>query len=242
MIADGASGRLPAYLDTGLNIVHVDDVAEGHILALERGPHGRVLHPGRRGFFAARGCWAWWTRRAGRQRRRMRLHESVLWPVALACEGLARVAGIEPVVTRDTLLMARKQMFFSSAKARAGARLRATPGDGGDHRRRGLVPAPTAWCRRDLAGGSVAGDLGLSGGGAWPVLAGGGRSSHRSCCAIRRRCRSSCRRAMRRRRSRPAWARLLAQEFAGTLEMILVDDPQQRRHRGRSRAASAIRG
>jgi dihydroflavonol-4-reductase len=40
-----------------------------------------------------------------------------LIPVALVCEALARF-GIEPVVTRETLAMARKKMFFSSAKAR----------------------------------------------------------------------------------------------------------------------------
>ena len=39
MVLDAAAGRMPAYLDTGLNIVHVDDVAEGHLLALQ---HGRI--------------------------------------------------------------------------------------------------------------------------------------------------------------------------------------------------------
>ncbi len=39
MIRDAAAGKMPAYVDTGLNIVHVDDVAEGHVLALEHGPH-----------------------------------------------------------------------------------------------------------------------------------------------------------------------------------------------------------
>ena len=37
MVLDAATGRMPAYLDTGLNIVHVDDVAAGHVLALHRG-------------------------------------------------------------------------------------------------------------------------------------------------------------------------------------------------------------
>ena len=37
---DAATGRMPAYLDTGLNIVHVDDVAAGHLLALHRGRDG----------------------------------------------------------------------------------------------------------------------------------------------------------------------------------------------------------
>lgn len=40
MILDCAAGRMPAYVDTGVNIVHVDDVAEGHALALERGRIG----------------------------------------------------------------------------------------------------------------------------------------------------------------------------------------------------------
>ncbi len=40
MILDAAAGRVPAYIDTGLNIVHVDDVAEGHVLALEKGRVG----------------------------------------------------------------------------------------------------------------------------------------------------------------------------------------------------------
>ena len=48
MIRDAAAGRVPAYIDTGLNMVHVDDVAEGHALALERGTDRRALRAGRR--------------------------------------------------------------------------------------------------------------------------------------------------------------------------------------------------
>ena len=40
MVLDAAAGRVPFYIDTGLNIVHVDDVAEGHVLALEKGRVG----------------------------------------------------------------------------------------------------------------------------------------------------------------------------------------------------------
>ena len=47
MIVDAACGRMPAYVDTGINVVHVDDVAEGHALALERGANRRALHTGR---------------------------------------------------------------------------------------------------------------------------------------------------------------------------------------------------
>ena len=40
MVAEAAAGRMPAYVDTGLNIVHVDDVAAGHLLAFEKGRVG----------------------------------------------------------------------------------------------------------------------------------------------------------------------------------------------------------
>jgi dihydroflavonol-4-reductase len=117
MIADAASGRLPAYLDTGLNVVHVDDVAEGHMLAFEHGRIGEKYILGGEDFSLA-ALLGLVAELAGRQPPRVRLTETVLWPVALASEGLARIAGIEPLVTRDHLRMARKKMFFSSAKAR----------------------------------------------------------------------------------------------------------------------------
>ena len=55
---------------------------------------------------------------AGRRPPGIRLPIAALWPVAMACEALARF-GIPPLVVRDHLRMARKKMFFSSAKARA---------------------------------------------------------------------------------------------------------------------------
>jgi len=54
----------------------------------------------------------------GRRQKRLRLPVRALWPLALACEGFARF-GATPLVTRDHLRMAKKKMFFSSAKARA---------------------------------------------------------------------------------------------------------------------------
>jgi len=50
---DAACGRMPAYVDTGLNIVHVDDVAAGHLLAFETRPSGRALYSGWRGYDVA---------------------------------------------------------------------------------------------------------------------------------------------------------------------------------------------
>jgi dihydroflavonol-4-reductase len=116
MIRDAAAGRMPAFVDTGLNIVHVDDVAEGHVLALERGRIGEKYILGGDDF-SLREVFAMAARAGGRTPPRVRLPIAPLIPVALVCEALARF-GIEPVVTRETLAMARKKMFFSSAKAR----------------------------------------------------------------------------------------------------------------------------
>jgi dihydroflavonol-4-reductase len=116
MIADAAAGRMPAYVETGLNIVHVDDVAAGHLLAAERGTIGERYILGGENLTLAQ-VLALIDGVTGRTQRRMRLPGKLLWPLALACEGVATLTGITPLVTRDHLRMARKMMFFSSAKA-----------------------------------------------------------------------------------------------------------------------------
>jgi dihydroflavonol-4-reductase len=116
MVMDAANGRMPAYLDTGLNVVHVDDVAEGHILALERGQVGeRYILGGEN--LSLREILTMVAEIAGRSPPRIRLPNTLVWPVACLLEGVARVTGIEPPVTRHHLRMARKKMFFSSTKA-----------------------------------------------------------------------------------------------------------------------------
>jgi dihydroflavonol-4-reductase len=117
MIRDAAAGRMPAYVDTGLNIVHVDDVAGGHMLALEKGRVGERYILGGEDFSLG-DLFAEIAAVAGLRPPSVRLPIGPLMPVALVCEFLARF-GVEPVVTRETLAMARKKMFFSSAKARA---------------------------------------------------------------------------------------------------------------------------
>ncbi len=118
MIADTAAGRMPAYVDTGLNVAHVDDVGEGHVLALERGRVGECYILGGEDMPMQR-ILAVTAEVAGRKPPRIRLPHGALYPLALASEGLARMTGVEPLVTRDILAMAKKKMFFSSAKARA---------------------------------------------------------------------------------------------------------------------------
>jgi dihydroflavonol-4-reductase len=139
MIADAAAGRMPAYLDTGLNVVHVDDVAEGHVLALERGVVGEKYILGGENFLL-RDLLALIASVTGRRAPRIKLRHEMLWPVAVASETLARLTGIEPMVTRDHLKMARKRMFFSSAKAEAELGYHARPA-------RAAVEDAVAWFR-----------------------------------------------------------------------------------------------
>jgi dihydroflavonol-4-reductase len=116
MIRDAAAGRVPAYIDTGLNMVHVDDVAEGHVLALEKGRIGERYVLGGENLLL-KDILALVADVVGRRPPRIELPEAVVWPAAWFMEGLARLTGIPPMMTRDHLKMARHKMFFSSAKA-----------------------------------------------------------------------------------------------------------------------------
>jgi dihydroflavonol-4-reductase len=118
MIRDAAAGKVPAFIDTGLNIVHVDDVAEGHALALEKGRIGERYILGGENMLL-RDLLALVANVAGRRPPTIQLPEAVVWPAAAAMEWIAHLTGIPPMMTRDHLKMARKKMFYSSAKATA---------------------------------------------------------------------------------------------------------------------------
>ena len=126
MVRDAAAGRVPAYIDTGLNIVHVDDVAEGHALALERGRIGERYVLGGENLLL-KDILALIADVAGSRPPRICLPEALIWPVAWAMEKTAHLTGIPPIMTRDHLKMARKKMFFSSAKAATELGYRARP-------------------------------------------------------------------------------------------------------------------
>ncbi|GBR15692.1 hopanoid-associated sugar epimerase [Asaia spathodeae] len=116
MIVDVASGNMPAYVDSGLNIVHVDDVAEGHALALEKGVIGEKYILGGENYMLG-DFFSLISEVACVKPPRIRLRQSWLQPVAIVSEWLARGFGIEPRVTRETLAMSKKKMFFTSLKA-----------------------------------------------------------------------------------------------------------------------------
>lgn len=116
IIVEAAMGRMPAFVDTGLNLVHVDDVAEGHFLALERGRIGENYILGGADVTLAQ-MLADIAALAGRRAPTVKLPRGPLFPLAFAAEAVARVTGKEPFLTADALRMSRYQMYFSSAKA-----------------------------------------------------------------------------------------------------------------------------
>jgi len=116
IIVDAARGRMPAYVDTGLNVVHVDDVARGHLLARDRGrPGERYILGG--ADLSLREILAMVATHAGRRPPTLRLPRAAVYPIALVSEMLARLTGGEPLATLDGLRMARKYMYFTSSKA-----------------------------------------------------------------------------------------------------------------------------
>ncbi len=117
MIADAVAGRMPAYVDTGLNIVHVDDVAEGHLLAAEHGRIGeRYILGGEN--LTLKGILETIAGLLQRPPPRWRLDHRLVLPIAYLVEGWARLTRLaDPMVTVDAVRMSKKRMFFSSAKA-----------------------------------------------------------------------------------------------------------------------------
>lgn len=116
IVLDAASGRTPAYVDTGLNIVHVDDVARGHLQAFERGRIGeRYILGGEN--MTLHEILSAISRLTGRAPPRVRLPHAALLPLAAVAEMFSRVTGRANRVTIESVRMARKHMYFSSDKA-----------------------------------------------------------------------------------------------------------------------------
>src|SRR3984957_19285058 len=117
IIVEAASGRMPAFVETGLNLAHVDDVAAGHVDALDRGRIGGRFFLGGDNVFLA-DMLADIARLVGRRPPTVKLPRKMLYPIAYGAEVLASLRGVEPFITMDGLRMARHHMFFDDSKAR----------------------------------------------------------------------------------------------------------------------------
>ncbi len=126
IIVDAASGRMPAYVDTGLNFVHVDDVAEGHLLAMERGKPGERYILGGEDM-SLKDALAGIASLAGRKPPRVRLPHALVLAVAAAAEGWSVLTRCEPRVSLTGARLSCKKMYFSSEKARRELGYRTRP-------------------------------------------------------------------------------------------------------------------
>jgi len=133
IIVEAATGKIPAFVDTGLNLVHVDDVANGHFLALARGVIGeRYILGGEN--LSLQQMLADIAGLAGRKPPTIKLPRGPLYPLAIGAELYAKFSGKEPFVTVDGLRMSKNKMYFTSAKAERELGYKARPyGEGLSH-------------------------------------------------------------------------------------------------------------
>ncbi len=117
VIVEAASGKIPAYVDTGLNVVHVDDVAAGHLLAFDNGSVGERYILGGEDMPLV-DILSIVARQTRRRPPSIKIPHGAIMPIAYLAEAWTRMMGEdEPFVTVEGVRMARKKMFFSSAKA-----------------------------------------------------------------------------------------------------------------------------
>jgi dihydroflavonol-4-reductase len=116
IVLDFLKGDLPAFIDTGLNLVDVRDVAMGHLLAAENGRSGERYILGCENLTLEQIL----QRLAGltcRNAPTMKLPYAVAYAAGLVTTAWAKVSGSPPRVPLDAVKMARKKMFVTHAKA-----------------------------------------------------------------------------------------------------------------------------
>ncbi|MBI1953734.1 MAG: NAD-dependent epimerase/dehydratase family protein [Candidatus Omnitrophica bacterium] len=116
MIVDFLKLRMPAYLDTGLNLVDVEDVAEGHLLAWDKGRSGQRYILGHQNL-ALKEILDLLSRVSGVPSPRWRLPRAAALGLAVVSTGVSRLTGKPPRVPLEAVRMAGKKMFFDSSKA-----------------------------------------------------------------------------------------------------------------------------
>lgn len=129
VVVDYLKGDLPAFVDTGLNLVDVNDTAEGHLLACERGRAGERYILGCENLTLEQIL----TRLAavsGGHAPRWRIPYGVAYLAGVASTGWARLTGHEPRAPLDGVKMARKKMFVSPDKAKRELGFNPGPVDG----------------------------------------------------------------------------------------------------------------
>ena len=116
MIVDFLKGKMPAYVDTGLNLVAVEDVAEGHRLAAINGKRGEKYILGNANMHL-REILAMLARVSGRKAPRIRVPHALAYAAAACSEAKARITGGVPDVPMESVRLAQHFMYFDASKA-----------------------------------------------------------------------------------------------------------------------------
>ena len=116
IIVDILNRKMPAYLDTGLNLIDVEDCARGHILAAGKGRIGEKYILGNQNL-TLREIFELLEQISGIPSPKVRLPYTPILLAAYVNEALSRLTGKEPLIPLNAVLMARKFMFFDSSKA-----------------------------------------------------------------------------------------------------------------------------
>lgn len=140
IVSEALRGAMPAYVETGLNVVHVDDVAAGQVAALEIGAVGERYILGGENLTLC-DLLTEISRLTGRPGPRFKLPSRPLMPLAYANEWGARLMGYEPFLHRESLRLSETPMFFDDRKARAELGYDTRPA-------RGAIEDAVAWFQR----------------------------------------------------------------------------------------------
>lgn len=116
IIVDFLNRKMPAYLDTGLNLIAVEDCARGHILAAERGLTGHKYILGNRNL-TLREIFGLLEQLTGIPAPKVRLPYTPILLAAYVNEALSHLTGKEPLIPLAGVQMAKKFMYFDAAKA-----------------------------------------------------------------------------------------------------------------------------
>jgi dihydroflavonol-4-reductase len=116
IVVDFLNGKMPAYVDTGLNVVPVEDVAAGHLLAAEKGRIGERYILGARNMTLKQILDAL-AQITGRPAPRMKMPHAVALAAGYADQWISRLTGREPQIPVEGVKMSRHRMFVESDKA-----------------------------------------------------------------------------------------------------------------------------
>ncbi len=116
IIVDFMKGRMPAYIETGMNIIDVDDVATGHLLAMEKGRQGERYILGSKNLLL-REVFEILSTLTGVKAPALKLPRGAVLPLAYLNHWIANLTGIPPRIPLEGVKMAKYKMHYDCSKA-----------------------------------------------------------------------------------------------------------------------------